>query len=91
VVDVDTFDVDTELSQPVALPGEVLFLGREAGVPDQQSGHDNPSLGWAAATLELLSDPEAIARVSRAEQDIERGDVLDERAVRALMSKPEAE
>lgn len=39
------------------------------------------------ATLELLSDPEAMARVSSAEQDIEHGNVLDERAVRALLAK----
>ncbi len=43
------------------------------------------------ATLELLSDSEAMARVSSAEKDIERGDVLEERAVRALLSKPAAE
>ena len=43
------------------------------------------------ATLELLSDPEAMARISSSEQDIERGDVLDEHAVRALLSKPTAE
>jgi antitoxin YefM len=42
------------------------------------------------ATLELLSDPEAIARIESAQQDIERGDVLDERAVRALMLRSAA-
>lgn len=40
------------------------------------------------ATLELLSDPAAMARISSSEQDIEHGDVLDERAIRALLSKP---
>ncbi|MGH3494859.1 MAG: type II toxin-antitoxin system Phd/YefM family antitoxin [Sciscionella sp.] len=39
------------------------------------------------ATLELLSDPEAMARLSSSERDIAHGDVLDERAVRALLSK----
>lgn len=43
------------------------------------------------ATLELLSDPEAMARIRDSDQDIENGDVLDERAVRALLSKPTAE
>lgn len=42
------------------------------------------------ATIELLSDPEAIARVRSAEQDIERGRVLDEPAVRALILKSTA-
>lgn len=42
------------------------------------------------ATLELLSDPEAMARVSSSEQDIAEGDVLDERAVRALLAKSTA-
>ena len=39
------------------------------------------------ATLELLSDPDSQQRLSRSEQDIARGDVLDEAQVRAL---PEA-
>lgn len=37
------------------------------------------------ATLELLGDPDAQVRISRAEQDITRGDVLDEAEVRALL------
>ncbi len=40
------------------------------------------------ATLELLSDREAQARVLIAERDIELGQVLDEEAVRALLSGP---
>lgn len=43
------------------------------------------------ATLELLSDPPAMARITSSEQDITHGDVLDERAVRALLLKPAAE
>jgi antitoxin YefM len=42
------------------------------------------------ATIELLSDPDAIARLQSAEQDIEHGRVLDEQAVRALLSKSAA-
>jgi prevent-host-death family protein len=42
------------------------------------------------ATLELLSDQEAQARIASAERDIERGDVLDEAAVRALVAKSRA-
>ncbi len=38
------------------------------------------------ATLELLADPEAQQRLLRSEQDIARGDVLDEAAVRALLA-----
>lgn len=38
------------------------------------------------ATLELLSDPDAQTRISHAEQDITRGDVLDEAEVRALLA-----
>jgi antitoxin YefM len=37
------------------------------------------------ATLELLGDPDAQARIAAAEADIQRGDVLDEAAVRALL------
>lgn len=43
------------------------------------------------ATLELLSDPTAQARVADSERDIEQGDVLDEAAVRALVRKASAE
>lgn len=38
------------------------------------------------ATLELLSDPDAIQRIQRSEQEIADGDVLDEEAVRALVA-----
>ena len=38
------------------------------------------------ATLELLSDPAAQSRIAGAERDIERGDVLDEASVRALLA-----
>lgn len=38
------------------------------------------------ATLELLSDPDAQARIARAEHDIATGDVLDEAGVRALLA-----
>ncbi len=38
------------------------------------------------ATLELLSDPEAQRRIDRAEEDIVDGDVLEEKAVRALLA-----
>jgi prevent-host-death family protein len=39
------------------------------------------------ATLELLGDPDARARVAESEQEIERGQVLDEAAVRALLAR----
>lgn len=39
------------------------------------------------ATLELLSDPEAQARVASSEHEIEHGQVLDEAAVRALVTR----
>ncbi len=42
------------------------------------------------ATLDLLSDPKAMARISSSEQDIEHGDVLDEGAIRSLMPKSAA-
>src|SRR3954454_2423074 len=38
------------------------------------------------ATLQLLSDPDAQSRVARGEEEIERGDVLDEAQVRALLA-----
>ena len=38
------------------------------------------------ATLELLSDPEGQRRIDRAEEDIAEGEVLDEKAVRALLA-----
>lgn len=38
------------------------------------------------ATLELLSDPTAQSRLASAEQDIVRGDVLNEAEVRALLT-----
>jgi antitoxin YefM len=37
------------------------------------------------ATLELLADHEALARIKRSDEDIAKGDVLDEQAVRALL------
>ena len=37
------------------------------------------------ATRELLSDPDSRQRLSRSEQDIARGDVLDEAQIRALL------
>lgn len=37
------------------------------------------------ATLELLSDPDAQFRIARAEEEVERGDVLDEAQVRGLL------
>ena len=40
------------------------------------------------ATLELLADPDAQARVARSEQEIEEGQVLDESAVRGLLRNP---
>ncbi|MDQ2706125.1 MAG: type II toxin-antitoxin system Phd/YefM family antitoxin [Actinomycetota bacterium] len=39
------------------------------------------------ATLELLTDPRAQERIGESEADIARGDVLDERDVRALISR----
>ena len=44
------------------------------------------------ATLELLGDADAQARIEHAEQDIARGEVLDEEEVRALIARrsPEA-
>jgi antitoxin YefM len=39
------------------------------------------------ATLELLSDPAAQQRIERSRADIERGDVLDEAEVRALLAQ----
>lgn len=38
------------------------------------------------ATLELMADHEAQARIARSDEDIAAGDVLDEEAVRALLS-----
>ena len=42
------------------------------------------------ATLELLADHEAQARIRRSDEDIAMGDVLDEQAVRALLPKDAA-
>ena len=39
------------------------------------------------ATLELLADPDAQERVKRAEEDIARGDVLDEDELRDLLAQ----
>jgi prevent-host-death family protein len=39
------------------------------------------------ATLELLADPDAQARLRAADADIAAGEVLDERAVRDLVSR----
>jgi hypothetical protein len=40
VVEVDPVVGYAELAQPVALRGEVLFVGGAAGVADQNPGHD---------------------------------------------------
>ncbi len=39
------------------------------------------------ATLELLADPQAQERIRRSEDDIARGDILDEAKVRGLVEK----
>lgn len=39
------------------------------------------------ATIELLSDPDAQDRVASSEKDIAEGNVLDENAMRAMLSK----
>lgn len=39
------------------------------------------------ATLELLADREAQTRVTHADEDIAKGDVLDEEAVRLLLAR----
>jgi antitoxin YefM len=39
------------------------------------------------ATLELLADPAAQARIREAERDVAGGDVLDEAEVRALLAE----
>ena len=41
------------------------------------------------ATLELLEDPEAQQRIATSEQEIANGEVLDETAVRSLLTHPE--
>lgn len=41
------------------------------------------------ATLELLSDLDAQARITRSEEDVARGDLLDEAEVRALLAARE--
>ncbi len=38
------------------------------------------------ATLQLLGDPDAQSRIARAEEEIERGDVMDETQLRALLA-----
>jgi antitoxin YefM len=43
------------------------------------------------ATLELLSSPQAQARIASAEEDVARGDVLDEAEVRALVAARQGE
>ncbi len=39
------------------------------------------------ATLELLADPQAQERIRRSEDEIARGDILDEAEVRGLVEK----
>jgi antitoxin YefM len=39
------------------------------------------------ATLELLSDPAAQERLRRSQEEVERGEVLDEAEVRAVIAK----
>jgi prevent-host-death family protein len=39
------------------------------------------------ATLELLSDPAAQERLRRSQDEVERGEVLDEAEVRAMVAK----
>jgi prevent-host-death family protein len=38
------------------------------------------------ATLQLLGDPDAQSRIAGAEEEIERGDVMDETQLRALLA-----
>ncbi len=39
------------------------------------------------ATLELLADPAALERIRRSQDEVERGEVLDEDDVRAMVAK----
>jgi prevent-host-death family protein len=39
------------------------------------------------ATLELLADPAAQERIQRAQDDVERGELLDEDEVRAMLAR----
>ena len=42
------------------------------------------------ATLELLADPAAQERIRRSQQEVERGELLDEQEVRALLAETRA-
>jgi prevent-host-death family protein len=42
------------------------------------------------ATLELLADPSAQERIRRSQQEVERGELLDEQEVRALLAETRA-
>ena len=42
------------------------------------------------ATLELLADPVAQERIRRSQQEVERGELLDEQEVRALLAETRA-
>jgi prevent-host-death family protein len=43
------------------------------------------------ATLELLGDPAALAKVQQSQAEIENGDLLDEAEVRALLARRRSE
>lgn len=76
----------SEIAEEVATTHERVRVTR--------NGHDyvvllaSEDLESIEATLELLSDPESMARIRNSEQDIEHGEVLDEKAIRALLQRP---
>lgn len=76
----------SEIAEDVATTHERVHVTRNGRVDVVLlAAEDLESL---EGTLELLSDRAAQARVVIAERDIELGHVLDERAVRALLSGP---
>jgi PHD/YefM family antitoxin component YafN of YafNO toxin-antitoxin module len=65
-------------------PRDLLVAGIGRGSPGGTGEQDLESM---EATLELLADPEEQDRLRAAEADVVAGEVLDERAVRDLVSR----
>jgi hypothetical protein len=56
VVDVDAFSGDAECLQAVALGGEVLLIGGDAGVADVQAGHRR-SMPYGPRSSRRVTEP----------------------------------
>ncbi len=57
VVDVDALGLHAERLEPVALGGEILLVGGDAGVADVQAGHRGGSMPYSPRSSRQITEP----------------------------------